>query len=387
MEKHAFFSPSKLETILECPGSVMLEKALLTSEKLRPEPASEAAEHGTMLHDYVRTCLTVSKDCLNELTLADRAHVLDALDYLEILIASLGHKNYELIVEEQVSLKAYGLPEVWGTADIQLLDNVKRRLHIIDWKFGSGIAVYAKENPQLMSYGAGGCADKYVEDVRLHVVQPPKENYTQWDISYYDLFQWVHGTLAVVVGKCKAGDVEFFPGETQCRWCPVKNHCDARFAWAQKHAQELFEARKLLPNKITPESIHDLLTKAPLVEQVIKDLKLYVSREIQHGVDFPGYKLVRGRANRKWKSEDEVLKFFDNDEYAVDDLFVSKLISPAQAEKLNKKLKKNEDFQKLYEKPEGKLTLVPQSDPREAADFKTKAVDIFADYAVPDKLE
>jgi len=385
MDEHAFFSPSGLHLVLKCPGSIRLAEALaLQGLDVKKEP-SEAAAHGSLSHTYVPAGWK-NPAVLKELELNDRSYVIECIEYLQTLIKSLGHNNYHLRFEERVSLKHWGLSEVWGTADVILIDNAARVLHVIDWKFGSGVPVYAYNNPQLRAYAGGALSIAYAKEIEVHVVQPPLDSATTERLSYFELYEWVHGTLAIGIGKCLSEEPVFVPGEEQCRFCPVKNHCDTRFTWAQNHAEKLFKARDLLPTKVTPDAIMELLKRAPLVEKVIKDLRIFIFNELQQGSDlYPDYKLVRGRSIRKWKNEADVLAFLD--EYDEDDIFITKLISPAQAEKLNKAFKKDEKFHELYEKPEGKLSLAPSTDYREAVQPERKAVDIFADYAVPDSLE
>jgi len=89
----------------------------------------------------------------------------------------------------------------------------------------------------------------------------------------------------------------------------------------------------------------------------------------------PGFKLVRGRSLRRWTDEHEVVQrltaFIDEDQ-----LYDSKLKSPAQVEKLLKTQKvKVPDFEALVCSPEGRLTLASEDDKRPAVtsageDFK-----------------
>ena len=142
----------------------------------------------------------------------------------------------------------------------------------------------------------------------------------------------------------------------------------------------------LLPNKVTPEEIIKVLDQASLVQQVIKDLNKFVHVEITRGADFPGRKLVQGKSNRKWVDELKTTEWLGTNT-KLDELFISKLISPAQAEGLDKALKKNKDFKKLYEKPEGKQIVVSDKDPRPAIQVSSRAIDVFKEYTIPKELE
>ena len=383
MEKHANFSPSRLSRIMACPGSVQLIEAI----NLPPGQPSSYAMHGTKLHDYTHLALENNRMVLNELDVDDRALVNDCLDYFSLLVKSLGHRNYMKKFESRISLKSWGIPDVWGTSDVLLIDNVKLHAHVIDWKFGSGVMVYAEDNPQLMAYAAGSIGwPTNVKTITLHIVQPAKEHYDTWDITVQELHDWVHGKLASAINRSLYDEPTFNPGLSQCRWCEAKHHCDTYFTYVQNTATALFEGVKLLPKYITPTEISLLLQNAPLVEQAIKDFKKFITVEIQRGVEYPGYKLVAGRSNRKWKDEVKAAKWM-GENTGIEELFKSKLISPAQAEKLSANLRRDEDFKELWDKPEGKPTLVSDKDPRPALQPESRAVDVFRDYTeAPDKL-
>lgn len=74
-------------------------------------------------------------------------------------------------------------------------------------------------------------------------------------------------------------------------------------------------------------------------------------------------KLVEGRANRKWGDEDAAEQYFLADGYDRDEITTTRLKSPAQMEKVVGKKNLPSD---LVVKPQGKLHLVPDSDPRSA---------------------
>ena len=65
------------------------------------------------------------------------------------------------------------------------------------------------------------------------------------------------------------------------------------------------------------------------------------------------------------------------------DAFVSKLVSPAQAEKLLGR-EKAKAITDLWQKPDGKPTVVPDSDPR--PEIITNHADYFSDIEVTDSI-
>jgi hypothetical protein len=79
------------------------------------------------------------------------------------------------------------------------------------------------------------------------------------------------------------------------------------------------------------------------------------------GEIIPGFSLKPGRSIRKWRADsiEEAERYLDACGIPADKLYTMKFISPAQAEKLDSKLKKDDAFISLWEKPEGKLNVVP----------------------------
>ena len=221
---HSIYSPSKLERIILCPGSIPLEQAL----GLPPKNSNPDADHGTVLHDYIHDFTTDPKSNARVLSIEDQCLINDSLDYYYALLNSLDNDQYKVYSEVKVSLLQWGLPDVYGTADKVIIDRLNQHMHILDWKFGF-IMVLARMNPQEMAYAAGSLTlPTYIEKVTLHIVQPKIDNYSHWTTDLLGLSNWVHGTLAPAINECKYGTPKFNPGEKQCQWCPCKNHCDDR---------------------------------------------------------------------------------------------------------------------------------------------------------------
>ena len=225
MAEHSSYSPSRLSRIIKCPGSVELINNLMDTKTIREEAPSSYAAHGTMLHSVIEDyyCFNPgdhNEKALDGLEINDKALIRDASDYLDLLFKSKGHNNCMVGSELSVNLTDWGLADVWGTLDFKIYDPFKRHVDIIDWKFGSGVTVYAKENPQMMAYAAGAVKwPTTVQSITLHVVQPALDHYNTWNLSINDLFDWVHGTLAIAINKCETpGEYNFNPGLSQCRW-------------------------------------------------------------------------------------------------------------------------------------------------------------------------
>ena len=115
------------------------------------------------------------------------------------------------------------------------------------------------------------------------------------------------------------------------------------------------------PVLLSPEQIADMLPKLALVEAWAKKLHAYAYAQALNGVKFPGYKLVAGRANRKWTDPTKVGEILKEDGISEDEIWSKSLIGITEAEKLVGK--KHRVFE-LAQKGEAKPTLVPESDPR-----------------------
>ena len=383
MAKHSNYSPSRLSRIIACPGSVELIENLMSTGEVGEQEPSIYASDGTMLHKVVDNYYVSpgnhNSKALNGLEIDNRALILDAAEYLDLVFKGIGHYNLMASSEISVDLKSWGIPDVYGTLDYVIGDLVKRHVHVLDWKFGAGVTVYAKDNPQLLAYAAGVVKwPTTIQDVTIHIVQPAIDHYDAWKCSINELYDWVHGTLAIALNKChSSGTDQFVPGVEQCRWCEAKNHCETRITFAQETAIKLFDAKEKLATCPTIEDLIELVEMAPLVEGAIKSIRLYLQTELEKGRPVPGLKLVRGRANRKWVNENDAITWLAKNT-SVEELFKSKLRSPSQFEKEVRTLKKSEGFKKLYETPDGKITMVPKSDGRPAIQTDSGAIDVFS---------
>lgn len=108
------------------------------------------------------------------------------------------------------------------------------------------------------------------------------------------------------------------------------------------------------------------------------DVYAYAQDEaITHGRVWNGFKLVEGRSNRKYVNEEEVADAAKAAGY--EDIYKKSLIGITEMEKLMGK----KDFQKilgsLVYKPQGKITLVPESDKRPPIQTETAEADFKED--------
>ena len=93
----------------------------------------------------------------------------------------------------------------------------------------------------------------------------------------------------------------------------------------------------------------------------INDIKDYALEQAIGGKQFPGFKVVEGRSNRRYTDTDAVAATVTEVGY---DPFEKKLMGVTAMTKLLGTKKFNTMLGSLIEKPKGKPTLVPESDRR-----------------------
>lgn len=372
---HGVLSPSRLQRIVDCPGSFKFAQTFESKQ-------SWYADEGSMLHSLTEKCIksgfepTVSdipEPWANQGLDDDYlAAVNDCLDYYNNLVKTI--PDAQIQIESQVYLKDYDpcLYDCYGTCDVIIKGS--NELHIIDWKFGKGVPVYSKENDQLYAYAAGALLDYgKVDQIYIHCVQPRLNSYDTHIMTESDISFWLRARVIPGVKRAQGEDAPFNPGTAQCRWCPAKVQCRARNNFANQTAADIFKAHVSLKSDEVPLiELSETLRKADAYEEYISDLRQWVQQQIEQGSSVPGWKVVAGRSNRRFINEEDAIDWMmANCDGQHDRLFKTKLISPAEAERKFRHWKKDQEFYDLIEKPPGKNKLVIENDPRPALEFKT----------------
>lgn len=344
---HSKYSPSQLKRIITCPGSVQLY------EELKPvQTSSEYAEEGTLLHSYMEKYL-LSARFDKVLDAEHRAVCTEAAEYVHQYLT----KTCDIFMEVKAAIE--DLPEVFGTADLIGVDHEKEIIHIFDYKFGAHVRVDVEDNPQFYAYALGAIDTLGLDTtykIKIHVVQPRMDNMYAVEISYNHLREWKENVLRPAILNAKSDSPKFCPSEEGCRWCLCKARCQACHTAAQEAAKTVFETYSLAKTRaaITPEELAAFYSQAAELKSQIKAVEEYVLTELLAGRKVPGYKVVHGRATRKWKDEVLAARYL-SDTYDADpeDLYETKFKSPAQIEKIFKAAKKDQDLQKMMDIPQG----------------------------------
>ena len=365
--EHARFSPSAANRRIHCPPSLLLEEQFEEGESTFAEEGTAGhalAEHLIRKYLKQRTTRPTSEYYTDEL--------VEAVDeYVSFVIGEIEEARREcqsplLLVEQRVDASQY-VDNCFGTADMVIITD--KVAHVIDLKLGKGVEVHAEENPQLMIYGLGvlEMADALydIETVRMTIFQPRLSNVSTWSTTPTDLKRWGNDVLRPAGAQALIGAGEFAAG-SWCRFCRARNQCRARAESYLALAKMDFRQPALL----TDTEIAEIIGKADELSKWAADVYAFAQDEaINNGKEWPGFKVVEGRSTRRYTSEADVVKAAT--EAGYQDIYKKTLIGIGEMEKLMGKEQFRSILGQYVTKPHGKLTLVPESDRREAVSCNT----------------
>lgn len=390
-KKHTEISPSKLARVLLCPGSVKLAR------QVPPSGSNAAAERGTRLHDYTEKVINGEMQLTDIVDLEERAQVEFAVNSLQDLILKWSRKHdighVQVLTEQFLEI----VPDVVsGTTDVVVYCD--EFLAIVDFKFGHN-KVEAEQNNQLMAYAVGAYKKFMIDDktesevndrpVYLVVIQPPLDVVDEWELSSGELRMWyVNLMLPAVHEALTSPSPRIIQGEVQCRWCPAIGVCPEAHTYVQEQASKVFAAHAKI-DTLDPIELSKVMCIIPALEEAIKALK-DAAMSMAGRNELPGFKLVRGKGNRKWLDENKALELLNNPEVEeklaakgiqFENLIDAKLKSPSQIEKIVGKafFAKLDGLADCIDRSEGKVSLVTEDDER-----PNIVTNPFADFAMPE---
>lgn len=378
MPAHAILSASGAKRWMACPPSARLE------EKLHDrfgEQSSPFAAEGTKAHSLAELKLLREKgrlgdtDGINQFNydarrkaLGDIPKEMDAATdlYADIIIekylsARKVSPDAKLMLEQRLDFSKW-VPHGFGTGDAVIVSDAI--LDVSDLKYGKGVRVDAKENPQARCYGLGAIdafGDLYgFQTVRNTIIQPRLDHITEEQLPRTELLHWADTELTPKAQLAWAGDGEFHPGE-HCKFCAARAICYARAAQAMKLFRHGMDAPAVLPDSEIPQ----MLAMADDAIAWLGELKSYALRQALKGQKWPGYKLVHGkRPRRAWRDEESAREQLIRAGYRPEQFEEHKLKSAAQVEKEIGKQAFDVLLKDLTVQGDGTLTLVPETDGR-----------------------
>lgn len=371
MGKHALLSASSSLRWLNCTPSARLETQFTDTGSTYA--AEGTAAHSLAEHKLKRALKRRSRRPVSDYDCDEMEECTDDyVSYVMELVECAGKKCVDpvVLVEQNLDYSRY-VEGGFGTGDCIIVAD--ETLSVIDFKYGKGVAVEAEKNPQMMLYALGALelfdALYEIDKIQMTIFQPRLEVVSTWEITVTELMDWVKTELVPKAVLAAQGKGEFISGRW-CRFCKARNQCRARAEGFLKLAQMEFREPALL----TVEEIAEVLSMADELAKWSADVYAYAaSQAITHGKQWSGFKLVEGRSNRKYSSEEEVAKAAGAAGYK--DIYKQSLIGITEMEKLMGKKKFSEILGTLVYKPTGKITLVPESDKRTPVEHATAEAD------------
>ncbi|MBR5529218.1 MAG: DUF2800 domain-containing protein [Oscillospiraceae bacterium] len=360
--KHAVLSASSSERWLNCPPSARLCEAY---EDKGSDYAAEGSDAHTLAETRLKQALGIPTDDPVENLTWYNAEMEDcaqgyAAYVVELLeTAKQNCSDPVVMIEQRVNFSRW-VPGGFGTGDCICI--AEGLLNIVDLKYGAGIEVSADHNPQMMLYALGaleifdGIYD--LDTVRMTIYQPRKSNISIFEMPKDELLKWADTELIQKAQLAYEGQGAFSCGEW-CRFCKAKAECRERAEANLALARYEFQAPALLDD----EEIADILGKVDALTAWASDVKEYALQQAVSGKEWTGWKLVEGRSNRKYTSEAAVAATVEG---AGFDPYERKVLGVTAMQKLLGKTHFEELLAPYIEKPQGKPTLVPESDKRPA---------------------
>lgn len=371
--KHAILSASSSHRWIACPPSA-LECAKL------PDASSKFAKQGTDAHRLSEYKLKKSlgekvHNPQKRLAYFDEEMDESSNDYAQFVMEKLAAakercKDPMVMVEQHLDFSRW-VPEGFGTGDCLIVAD--DTLVIIDYKYGLGVLVEAEKNPQMMCYALGalelfdGIYD--IKNVEMTIFQPRRDNVSTYVISKNDLLSWAEEVLRPAAELAAKGEGEYRAGD-HCRFCKIKATCRKRAEYNLEMAKYDFA----MPSKLEDGKVEVILEKVDEMVAWANDVKEYALQQALSGKQWDGWKVVEGRANRRYINEEAVAAKV---EAAGFNPYEKKLLGITAMTKQLGKNRFEELLNELIEKPQGKPVLVPESDKRPAMhtaadDFKSE---------------
>lgn len=395
MTTHSKLSPSKRHRWGLCAASIR-------EEANYPEQASgPAAIAGTHTHTLLEFSLVNGFTPTPGMTLNDHegTFVIDdeqyervcfAMAYINKRMAEV--PNARLLTESRVGDILAGRTDLGGTVDVQIHGD--DLIEIIDYKDGMGV-VEAEGNLQLEQYALGAVIDAQRDingmTIRTTIIQPKLRKMGMsgvvWSEQPAAMLMDSLSTLLRQAQATEAPDAPYTPGESQCRYCPAKGGCKGLYDHSMAATGINFdslavaqEAANIEPSQLSGEKLREMVEAAPLIRQLLDAAEAEALARFGRGESIAGLKIVHGRGSRSWLgTEEEIAAKLTRMGIPKASIWTTKLVTPAQAPKLVWEKRDGTKHQlseaqigkldQFISKSAGKLTVVPESDRREAVEM------------------
>lgn len=371
---HAKLSASGSKKWITCTPSAHLE------DQFADEDTEYSAE-GTFAHDVFAYRMEVileqrvADTAVEEEFRANKYWSKELSDYVQDTVnfamervdaARARCKDPVILVEQRLNFSKW-VPEGFGTGDLVIITD--GLTEILDLKYGKGIAVSGIENTQMRLYGLGGYYELHhlydITHIRTTVMQPRLDNWGSEELTVEELLTWADEVVVPAAKLAWNGQGAFVAG-AHCSdgFCKARFNCKARMEQSMEIARREFSL--VIPELLTTEQLAAVLEKADVAIKWLNDVKEFALKEAERGVAIPGHKLVEGRSNRKYVDQDLVAQKLISSGIDEAVIYERSLLGITAMEKALGKKQFAALLADLVDKPQGKPTLVPESDKRSA---------------------
>ena len=376
-KKHALLGASSSARWLVCTPSARLEAMF-------PDEQSPYAAEGTVAHDLAEAILRHKLEGKKAPKLDDySAEMIEAVNrYVDICEEKVNEararsSDAEAMIEARLDFSRW-VPEGFGTGDMVIVaDGI---LEVIDLKYGKGVPVSAVENTQMRLYALGAYdVNEFLYDiktVRMTIVQPRLDSVSTDEMSLEELLDWGEDIKPIAQHA--------WEGEGECTPCDYCNFCKARHtcrALADTCLDTFYKNGGKLNQLLTDREVSDILGMKDLITKWIKGVYDFAYEKALSGEkQWPGYKLVEGTSRRTITDPEAAAKTLLDNGYKEEDIFKPReLEGITNLQKVLGKKGVAEYLEAYIEKPEGKPTLVPESDKRPAINTVETMMNEFED--------
>ena len=363
-KKHALLGASSSARWLVCTPSARLEAMF-------PDEQSPYAAEGTIAHDLAESILRHKLEGKKAPKLDDYStEMIEAVNrYVDICEEKVNESrarssDAEAMIEARLDFSRW-VPDGFGTGDMVIVaDGI---LEVIDLKYGKGVPVSAIENTQMRLYALGAYdVNEFLYDiktVRMTIVQPRLDSVSTDELPLEELLDWGEDIKPIAQRA--------FRGEGDCTPCDYCNFCKARHtcrALADTCLTAFYKDGGKLNQLLTDSEVSDILAMKDLITKWIKGVYDFAYEKALSGEkQWPGYKLVEGTSRRTITDPDAAAQTLLDNGYKEKDIFKPReLEGITNLQKVLGKKGVAKYLEAYIDKPEGKPTLVPDSDKRPA---------------------
>ena len=363
-KKHALLGASSSARWLVCTPSARLEAMF-------PDEQSPYAAEGTIAHDLAESILRHKLEGKKAPKLDGYStEMVEAVSrYVDICEEKVNEararsSDAEAMIEARLDFSRW-VPEGFGTGDMVIVaDGI---LEVIDLKYGKGVPVSAIENTQMRLYALGAYdVNEFLYDVkqvRMTIVQPRLDSVSTDELPLEELLDWGE--------EIKPIAQRAFRGEGECTPCDYCNFCKARHtcrALADTCLAAFYKDGGKLNQLLTDQEVSDILAMKDLITKWIKGVYDFAYEKALSGEkQWPGHKLVEGTSRCTITNPDAAAQTLLDNGYKEEDIFKPReLEGITNLQKVLGKKGVTEYLEAYIDKPEGKPTLVPDSDKRPA---------------------